>query len=278
MQTSLSIIGSGHVAKTLGRLWHRQHIITLRDILSRSSGNVAAACAFIGAGRPLTDYAQLDKADIYLIATPDDQIAACCERLAATGLLGPDTVVFHCSGSLPASVLDAAVKCAARVASVHPICSFALPEKAAQSFAGTWCGVEGDPSALAVLAPLFTGIGAQLVEINPAAKNVYHAAAVFASNYLVTVLDVAMQAYCHAGIPEDTALKIMQPLVRKTVDQVFAAGTAQALSGPIARGDIGTVERQYQAVTAWDKDNGALYRWLAQKTLLLAQRRRRENR
>jgi predicted short-subunit dehydrogenase-like oxidoreductase (DUF2520 family) len=92
------------------------------------------------------------------------------------------------------------------------------------------------------------------------------------------VLDVAMQAYCHAGIPEDTALKIMQPLVRKTVDQVFAAGTAQALSGPIARGDIGTVERQYQAVRAWDKDNGALYRSLAQKTLLLAQRRRHENR
>jgi len=275
MQLSLNIIGSGHVAKTLGRLWRRYHGVTIGEVLSRSCGNAAAACAFIGAGRPVADYQELSQADIYLIATPDDQIVHCCEQLAATGLLGSHTVVFHCSGALPASALAAATARGAMAASVHPIRSFALPEQVAESFGGTWCGVEGDPGALAILGPLFTGMGAQLVDIRPDAKTVYHAAAVFASNYLVTLLDVAVQAYGHAGIPERVAMQIMEPLVRKTVDQVFAAGTAQALSGPIARGDMATVERQYRAVHAWHPRHASLYRQLGRETRLLAKRRQR---
>lgn len=273
MQAFLSIIGSGHLARTLGRLWHGQDAAMLRDVLSRSMANAAAACAFIGGGKALDDYAGLRPAGIFLIATPDDQIAACCERLAAAGMIGPGVVVFHCSGALPASVLAPAAACGGLVASVHPIRSFALPEQVALSFAGTWCGVEGDEAALTVLRPLFTGIGAKLVDIDPAAKTVYHAAAVFACNYVVTLLDVAVQAYGHAGIPEDVAMQMMAPLVQKTVQQALAAGPAAALSGPIARGDMGTVEKQQAAVTAWDVGKGALYALLARETMALAQRR-----
>ena len=275
MPRTLSIIGSGHVARTLGRLWHGRQCVLLLDVLSRSPDNAQAACDFIGAGRALHEYGALAQADVYLIATPDDQIAACCGRLAASGRIVPGTIVFHCSGALPASVLQTASARGAAVASVHPIRSFALPEQVASSFAGTWCGMEGDAQALAVVAPLFEAIGAQCIAIDPSAKTVYHAAAVFASNYLVTVLDVAVQAYGRAGIAEDVALEIMQPLVRKTVDQVFDAGTAAALSGPIARGDMATVERQAQALGAWDEAHGRLYACLAQATEQLARRRKR---
>ena len=82
------------------------------------------------------------------------------------------------------------------------------------------------------------------------------------------------QAYGHAGIPEEVAMQMMAPLVQKTVDQAFAAGTAAALSGPIARGDMGTVERQQAAVSAWDGDKGELYALLAKETMKLAQRRK----
>ena len=273
MPPRLSILGSGHVARTLGRLWHASGCVLLQDVLSRSADKAGAACAFIGGGRALTADAALAAADIYLIATPDDQIAACCAQLSASGRVVPGTVVFHCSGALPASALQAAIACGAAVASVHPIRSFALPEQVAASFAGTWCGMEGDARALAVVAPLFAAIGAQRIDIDPSAKTVYHAAAVFASNYLVTVLDVAVQAYARAGIPEKVALQIMEPLVRKTVDQVFEAGTAAALSGPIARGDMATVERQAAAVHEWNEERGLLYRQLAQITLELARRK-----
>ena len=273
MQPILTLIGSGHLARTLGRLWHQHGGIKIQDVLSRTSANAQAACAFIGAGRAVDSYADLADANIYLIATPDDQIAGACERLAASRRLKPGTIVFHCSGALPATILAAAAACGALTASVHPVRSFASPEQVAASFEGTWCGVEGDAGALAVLGPLFTGIGAQLVAIDPVAKTVYHAAAVFACNYLVTLLDVAVQAYAHAGIPSDVAMKMMEPLVKKTVDQAFAAGTAAALSGPIARGDMATVEKQQMAVTAWDKDKGELYGVLAKETALLAQRK-----
>lgn len=274
MPPQLSIIGSGHVARTLGRLWHGGRCVLLRDVLSRSAENAQAACDFIGAGRALHDYGALTQADIYLIATPDDQIADCCERLAGSGRIVPGTVVFHCSGALSASALAAASDRGAVVASMHPIRSFALPEQVAASFAGTWCGMEGDAPALAVVTPLFAAIGARCIAVDPSAKTLYHAAAVFASNYLVTVLDVAVQAYGRAGIPENVALQIMEPLVRKTVDQVFDAGTAAALSGPIARGDMATVERQAQALSAWKEAHGSLYNYLAQATGQLARRRK----
>ena len=274
MQRTLSIIGSGHLAMTLGRLWRLHGSLALLDVLSRHPDNAKAACAFIGGGQPLSDYADLAQADITLIATPDDQIATCCEKLSATGLIRPGTVVFHCSGALPAAVLASAEACGAVTASIHPVRSFASPEQVAQSFAGTWCGVEGDEAALTILRPLFVDIGAKLVDIDPAAKTVYHAAAVIACNYLVTLLDVALQAYAHAGIPEEVAMQMMALLVRKTVDQAFAAGTAAALSGPIARGDMGTVQKQQAAVSAWDGDKGELYALLARETMKLAQRRK----
>jgi predicted short-subunit dehydrogenase-like oxidoreductase (DUF2520 family) len=273
MIPTLSIIGSGHVSRVLGRLWHGSQRVMLLDVLSRSADNAQAACDFIGAGRALHDYSALAPADNYLLATPDDQIAACCEQLAGSGRIVPGTVVFHCSGALPASVLQEASARGAKVASVHPIRSFALPGQVAASFEGTWCGMEGDAQALAMVAPLFEAIGAQCIDIDPAAKTVYHAAAVFASNYLVTVLDVAVQAYGRAGVPQDVAMKLMEPLVRKTVDQVFEAGTAAALSGPIARGDMATVEKQALAVAAWDAQHGTLYRRLAEATLALARRK-----
>ena len=273
MPPRLSFIGSGHVARVLGRLWHGRQCVVLADVLSRSADKARTACEFIGAGRALQDYAALEQADIYLIATPDDQIAACCERLADSGRILAGTIVFHCSGALPASVLRPALACGALAASVHPIRSFALPEQVAASFAGTWCGMEGDAQALAVVAPLFDAIGAHCIAIDPDAKTIYHAAAVFASNYLVTVLDVAVQAYGRAGVPQDVAMKLMAPLVHKTVDQVFEAGPAAALSGPIARGDMATVERQACAVAAWDAQHGILYRCLAESTLKLARRK-----
>ena len=274
MRPSLSFVGSGHLVRTMGRLWQQKGDIDLQDVLSRSPASAEAACRFIGGGRPVVDYAALISADIYLIATPDDQIGSCCEQLAASGMVQPGVVVFHCSGALPSTVLAPAAACGGLISSIHPVRSFASPEQVALSFAGTWCGVEGDEAALAVLRPLFTGIGAKLVDIDPAAKTVYHAAAVFACNYVVTLLDVAVQAYHHAGIPEDVAMQMMAPLVHKTVEQAFAAGTAAALSGPIARGDTGTVEKQQAAVSAWDADKGALYALLAKETLALAQRRK----
>lgn len=273
MSQTLTIIGGGHVGKTLGRLWTLHRTFVVQDVLSRSLASSRQAISFIGAGRAIGDYAGLQPSDIYLIATPDDQIAQCAERLARTGHLSASNVVFHCSGALASGELQAARHCGAAVASIHPIRSFAAPEQVVQSFAGTYCGAEGEQRALDILSAAFSAIGAQLVPINGDFKMLYHSAAVFASNYLVTLLDVAQQAYAGAGVPNDVALAMMEPLIRKTVDDIFRIGPENALSGPIARGDMTTAAKQYHAVRAWDKRHGTLYKQLGRATVDLAARR-----
>jgi len=274
LPATLCIIGGGHVGMTLGRLWHQQRSFIILDVMCRTQEHAQAAAAFIGTGRAADDFGSLTPADAYLLSVPDDQIVPCCERLTAAGLLAADCIVFHCSGSLPASAMQAAIAAGCAVASVHPVRSFAVPEQAADSFAGTYCGTEGDERALKALRPAFAAIGARLVGIDPAFKMLYHAAAVFASNYLVTVLDAGLQAYAKAGVPNDEALKMMEPLVRSTIDNVFHNGTKAALSGPIARRDVKTVLAQYHALRAWDKPLGKLYKTLGKQTARLARRRK----
>lgn len=270
---TLTIIGCGKVGRTLGRLWHINKIAVIQDILNTTVDSGEQAVRFIGAGNAVADFGHLRAADIVLIAAPDDQIAACCHALANTNCLSAGSIVFHCSGALSSSVLQTVQKHGATVASVHPVRSFALPEKVVRDFANTYCGVEGDQAALDQLGPLFNAIGACFVPIDPEQKILYHAAAVFASNYLVTLLDTAVQTYARAGIPQDTALKMMTALVRETTENVLQVGPEDALTGPIARGDVATVIRQYRATNGWNKSYGRLYRQLGKLTSRLVSRR-----
>jgi predicted short-subunit dehydrogenase-like oxidoreductase (DUF2520 family) len=273
MTPKLTFIGCGHLGKTLGRLWTDAGTFVIHDVLTRSHTSAAESVAYIGAGRAVGAYADLRPADIYLIATADDGIVAAAEALAATKLLRTGSVVFHCSGALPSSALAAASRCSAAVASIHPIRSFASPDDVVKDFAGTWCGAEGDDTALTLLEPAFAALGANTVRIDAARKTLYHAAAVFAANYTTTLLGIAQEGYAAAGVAPDTALKLMEPLVRAGIDNVFRLGPAKALSGPAARGDMATVEKQHAAVSAWNSEYGEVYRQLAALAVELAARR-----
>lgn len=274
MPATLNIVGAGHVGRTLGRLFAAQGVLTVQDVLTRSLDSAHEAVAFIGAGQAVASIAQLRPATVWMLAVGDDAIAPTCAALAAAGLL-QDAVVFHCSGAKASSELQAAIDAGASVASVHPVRSFADPEGVAAAFTGTWCGVEGDADALALLTPAFEAIGARLVAIDAAAKTVYHAASVFAANYLVTVLDAALRAYVAAGVPEAVARELAQPLASESLANVFRLGPAAALSGPVARGDLATVARQQAAVAHWDAPTGRLYEALVEATTALAEHKRR---
>ncbi|HEV2608835.1 MAG TPA: Rossmann-like and DUF2520 domain-containing protein [Noviherbaspirillum sp.] len=267
---TLTIIGCGKVGKALGRCLSANADMQILDVLNRSAASTLEAISFLGAGRAASGFDDLAPADFYMIAAGDTQIESACEALAHSGRLATGSVVFHCSGALASSALRSARDAGTAVASVHPIRSFAAPEKVAGEFGGTYCGIEGDVVALEALSPLFKMIGAMLVPIATGEKQIYHAAAVFASNYLVTLLDVAGQAYRQAGIPPELALQLLGPLVRNTVDNVLHLGPAQALTGPIARGDLDAAQAQLLAVLKWDERFGELYRQFARLTAELA--------
>nr|WP_229521204.1 Rossmann-like and DUF2520 domain-containing protein [Massilia sp. IC2-477] len=269
----MNLVGAGHVGRALGRLFAATGTFAVQDVLTRSPDGAREAVAFIGAGSACDTLVRMRPAQVWMLAVGDDAIVPACEALARAGHLA-SAVVFHCSGAKASSELQAAREAGAFVASVHPIRSFADPAAVAGSFAGTFCGIEGDSQALAVLEPAFAAIGARIVRIDPAAKTVYHAAAVFASNYLVTVLDAALRAYQAAGVPPEVARELARPLASETLANVFRLGPEAALSGPVARGDFATVARQQEAVTRWDPFTGQLYEALVAPTADLARRKR----
>lgn len=141
-------------------------------------------------------------------------------------------------------------------------------------FAGTFFSLEGDSAALNVVQSALNKIGAKTLLIDGAQKALYHAASVFACNYLTALVDVAKQTWQQAGIAPDIASQLAEPLMRETLDNIFRLGPAKALTGPLARGDKQTVARQQQALQNWNPDIAALYQAFTTCTEQLAQRKR----
>ena len=272
---SLNIIGSGRVGRACGRMWAQAGVFGIQDVLTRSRASAAEAVSFIGAGHAAGRLEEMRGADVWMIATRDDAIVSSCVTLAASGKVTPDDIVFHVSGATPSGDLKAVKDKGALVASVHPIKTFADAGQAVETFAGTYCSAEGDAEALKVLRPAFERIGANVFDIEPGMKPIYHAGGVFACNYLAALIEAALRAHEKAGIPRDVSLAALEPLVRETVDAIFERGPARALTGPISRGDAATVARQLVKVRQWNRELGDLYRSLGLLAVDLAEADRR---
>ena len=266
----LNIIGPGRVGRTLGALLERAGLCTVQDVLSAEIATAESAVAFIGAGRAVRVLRDMHAANIWLLTPPDAAIASVATALAATGHLAKGDVVFHCSGSQPSSLLAPLLATGAWIASIHPLKSFADPQAAVQSFKDTYCAAEGDATALAVLTPLFEQLGARVAVIDPAGKTLYHAASVLVCNDLTALMEAGLRAYEQAGIDRAMAQRMMEPLVRETLDNVFALGTTRALTGPVARGDADVLTRQIAALEGLDPRIADAYRALNRIALDLA--------
>lgn len=277
---TMNIIGCGNVGRTLGKLFADSGAFLIQDVHNRSLASAQAGVAFIGAGRAQADLAAMRPADVFMLSVLDDQIDNCCAELARNHCLQTGNIIFHCSGALSSRVLQAATEIGAKTASVHPIRSFADPAMVAENFSGTFCGIEGDADALTVLLPALAAINARSLSIHASTKTLYHAASVFACNYPLSLIDLALRAYVAAGIPEQVARELAQPLIQETIANAFRLGPALALTGPIARDDMAMVAKHQSAVDEWDQDAGRVYQALVEPTKNLARRKRaalREN-
>lgn len=273
---TLTIIGPGRVGRSLGKLFHQHEVFQITSVVSRNLESAISSCAFIGAGESVASIEHLSTADVFMLAVPDDDIEHQVSALLQHSRIQNGCVVFHCSGSKSSSILAPLRDCGAHIASVHPVRSFADPALVVTDFDGTMCGIEGDPLAVQTLRVAFGTIGAQVFELSPEHKLRYHAASVFASNYLVTLIDVAQQCYIAAGIDPDLASRLAQPLASKTLENCFRLGTSAALTGPIKRGDFETVRRQENDLLTFDRGIAELYKSFVSLTTDLAKRARPE--
>lgn len=244
-------------------------------IADQDPGQAERASRRIGESIPvLSPREAAGRAEIVLLAVPDDAIEASCRELVSRRAFSLGSLVAHCSGALSsASLAPARQELGCRVASFHPLQSFPTVEAALQNLPGSYCFVEGDEAALAVLETLGTAIGTRCVRIATEHKPLYHAAAVMACNHLSALLDAALHLAVSARIERRTAWQALEPLIRATVENVSKLGTEAALTGPVARGDRRTVAAHIEALDAGAPELSDLYRALGSWTVDLALRK-----
>lgn len=179
-------------------------------------------------------------AESLFITTQDGVIRSIAEKLSGMSIIKSGQVWIHCSGSLPSQVLRVEESLPVSCLSLHPLQAFASVEKALAILPGTHFGIEGDNEELG--EEIVKDLGGIPHRILPDQKTLYHAGAAVASNYLVVLASMAVELFAEAGIAGEEALASLLPLMRGTLFNLEQVGLPQALTGPIARGDVQVVQ------------------------------------
>jgi predicted short-subunit dehydrogenase-like oxidoreductase (DUF2520 family) len=247
MQRSVSIVGLGNWGSSLAHAFHAAGV-SLQEVILSTERSGASRSAWART-LPLTtlDRAQL-KADVLWLCVPDAAIervtGRIVKRVGKGGLEGQ--VIVHSSGALSAQVLQAAAGVGASVASVHPVMSFAT--RVPVSLQGVPFGVEGDDAVRRILNAIIRRVGGRPFAVEAGSKALYHAVGVLASPLLVSHLAAAQEAALLAGFTPRQAKRLIEPIVRATLDNFFRRGPGRSFSGPIARGDVRTIDLHLQAL------------------------------
>ena len=265
----INIIGAGAVGQTFGYLFVKHRLATIQGIVNQTEQSAQRAIQFIGQGQCYAAIRDLPHADLTLLTVSDQKIAALARILATNPNLQPGAVVMHCSGALTSACLGSLQDKQCVVASLHPAMSLKNPQWSVQQFMQIPCAVEGDAAAVALITKVFIAIGAMVYQIMPEKKALYHAAAVFSTNYPVTILQQAHACFVEAGLSKAHAKAVLDRFLQTVIENVQQVDEPKfALTGPIMRGDVGTVQQHLQALT--DPKLNDLYLRLAKETLELA--------
>jgi predicted short-subunit dehydrogenase-like oxidoreductase (DUF2520 family) len=255
----IAVVGGGRVGLTLARaLALAGHPV---QVLSRTARPLESPLQ-----RTVTDWPPaLGEAATILLAVPDDRIGEVAARIADTGQVGAHHAVLHISGRLDRSALEALEPSGAALGSLHPLQTF-RDTNGDGVLRGVPAIIEGDDRAVRVARGLALDLAmAPIAEIPAGGKPTYHAAAVFASNYLVVLAAIAERLGRDAGL--EASWRLFLPLMRQTLEHLGDHDPTASLTGPIRRGDVGTVRAHLEALEPGVR---TLYAALGREALLLA--------
>jgi len=260
-------IGAGPVGLTMARLFSDAgHKIVY--FISRDKKRRQKAKEFSHALKTTHNFSEVtEDFDILFISTPDDTIGEIAERITPQIKRRVNFYAGHFSGIVPSSALQPLKNKGGRIGSLHPLQTFASPEETINTFAGTYICIEGDNEAVNLFSGLATEIGGKSFSISTDKKPLYHAAAVIACNYLVTLTNEAQKLLQEIGINQENAAKMLLPLIKGTVKNIESVGIPKALTGPVARGDIATLLNHIENIKEKAPDFLALYSILGLETI-----------
>jgi len=240
----LGFIGAGTVGTALAIRLNRKGypVVAASSRRFSSAQNLAEAVSGCRAFENNQDVA--NTAELVFITTPDDTIPLVASEVQwHTG-----QSVLHCSGADSTDSLEPAKRLGAQVGVFHPLQTFAGVHQAIDNIAGSTFSLEADEPLLNTLKDMATALGGQWVELKANDKVIYHTAAVMSCNYLVTLVKLATDLWQTFDVPQQQATRALLPLLRGTINNIETVGIPQCLTGPIARGDTGTIKKHLDAL------------------------------
>ncbi len=270
----IAIIGAGKVGTNLGYALSRKgsRIAAISDKNLRSAQE---SREHIGQGEVTDDNSHAARLGTWIVlALPDDTIEKAAEELAGTDIEWGGKFVFHCSGLLTSESLKPLETKGALVASIHPVQSFPQKKPDPKVFSDIFIGLEGKREALKPAKKVARQLGSRYFVLDALNKPLYHTACSVASNSMATLLDVSTHLLKKAGLSESMAPRILLPLIQGTLQNVKKFDAGRALTGPVVRGDLQSVQKHLKAL-ADEPEFRELYRKIAYQSLRIAKRENR---
>ncbi len=265
----IGIVGAGAVGTALGVALSRAgwpiHAVASRDASRRERFR-----SLVDVNRAFVDPEPLvEEVELIILTVPDDVIAP-----LASGLrMYSGQAMIHTSGALGAEVMAAAMAAGTQIGSFHPLVAFADTERAVAALHGATIAIEADDQLAAMLATMAEALGSTPVRLASGSKAAYHAGAVLAAGGFVALLDAIAELGRVAGLDEAGALAIYGPLIEGTLGNARALGIQAALTGPITRGDLGTLRAHLGTLQAHAPDVLELYVAAGRREVELAEGR-----
>jgi len=246
-EDSIAILGLGKVGTAVGFLL-RQAGYRIVAVASRSQASLNQGIVYTG-GKPYLNFsAAALTANCIIITTSDDAIAHVCKKIASERCIRPGNKVIHMSGAGGLDLLESAQDAGAHVACIHPLQSFADVEGAIRNIPGSTFGITSGDEIKEWSVQMVRDLGGVPFFVADADKPLYHAAACIASNYLTTIIHMVEEIYQSLGLSSADTIRAIWPLVMGTIANIETKGTVQALTGPVARGDSGTIKKHAEAL------------------------------
>lgn len=264
----IGIIGAGKVGTTLGKYLSNAGIcVTGYYSRTRESADEAATFTRTSICQSLAELAAAS--DTLFLAAPDGAIEQIWQEVA--GLSIRQYIICHFSGSLSSHVFSGIRDAGAYGISIHPMYAFSDKFTSYENFHTAYLTMEGDERAVAVMKPLFEGLGHRVMTIRAEDKMKYHAAAAMASNEMLGLMQASLDIMEQCGFDQTDAMTMLTPLVQGNIHSMLTKGCTSALTGPIERNDVSTVRKHLEALG--DSDAGRIYRSLGKTMIALAQRK-----
>lgn len=263
---NIGFIGCGRIGRALASALHTAGY-AVTGVSSLHYESAAALAERIPGCRAYSGAPELTQAvDMVFITTPDDVITTVCESV--TWKRGQSAV--HCSGADTQTALSGAAQNGAETGVFHPLQTFRGSDTGENPFTGVTFAVEAVGELHGMLEEMASRLGGCTVNIPPHLKALYHISAVMVSNYLVVLAGMSAELWQNWGISRDDALRSLLPLVKKTVSNLEMAGISASLTGPVSRGDAGTLQKHLFALGQYAAGYEPVYRHLGLQAVKIA--------